>query len=95
MAKSLATPSPFALISRLYLWVVEFGLLKRDGVPRIIGAGLISSRSDVLKLVEGGIPLRRFGKAALSQEVEISGDQASLFVIDHLDDVHELLATIG
>jgi phenylalanine-4-hydroxylase len=94
IAKSLADPTPFACVSRLYLWVVEFGFLRRAGKPRAIGAALFSSRDDLLQVVEGRIRLRRLTTAVFHQEVAISGPQASFFVADSMDDVYRLLDSI-
>ncbi|MBM4252688.1 MAG: hypothetical protein FJ146_12005 [Deltaproteobacteria bacterium] len=42
-----ASPTPFHLVDKLYFWIFEFGLLKQDDGFAVMGAGLISSLSEL------------------------------------------------
>jgi hypothetical protein len=66
-------------------------LLKIGGETKVIGAGLISSHADFMKWKQGETLVQPLSEAVFSQEVSISGDQASLFVIERLEDVYRLL----
>jgi phenylalanine-4-hydroxylase len=81
-------------LARLYWFMVEFGLLREDGEIRAYGAGIMSSRAELLHATTGGRPRRlRFDLwRVLRSEYFIDDLQPTYFV---LDDHAELFAAAG
>ncbi|MCX6131480.1 MAG: hypothetical protein NTX25_20765 [Proteobacteria bacterium] len=51
--------SPVLLFEKAYFWIFEFGLVKQAGQLQVLGAGLLSSLSELKKLATGK-PVTRF-----------------------------------
>jgi len=89
--QALIRPGVFDRIRRVYAWAIEFGLLRVAGATRVLGAGLMSSREEFAKFALGDILLLPFDDRVLEHEIEISGHQKQLFVIDDLSQVYRVL----
>jgi phenylalanine-4-hydroxylase len=91
LTRTAAAPSEAALLSRLYWWTVEYGLVGEVNDYRLYGAGLLSSigeghfchGSDVTKL-----PL---GAACIQRPYDITRPQPQLFVARDFEHLHEVL----
>jgi len=91
LTRTAAVPSEAALLSRLYWWTVEYGLVGDVNDYRLYGAGLLSSigeghfchGSDVTKL-----PL---GAACIQLPYDITRPQPQLFVARDFEHLHEVL----
>jgi phenylalanine-4-hydroxylase len=80
-------------MARLYWFMVEFGLVREGGEVRAYGAGIMSSRTELLHATAGEKPRRlRFDLArVLRSEFFIDDLQPTYFV---LDDFSELFAAM-
>jgi phenylalanine-4-hydroxylase len=91
----LATsPGADARISRLYWYTVEFGLAREAGELRIYGAGLASSFGEAGFALESPQPRRLPFDVARILRTRYRSDcfQDRYFVIDHLDELPELVS---
>lgn len=52
-------PIAVELISRIYWYTVEFGLIRDNGLLRIYGSGILSSTGESVYCLKSGIPSRR------------------------------------
>src|SRR5207237_4667760 len=50
--QNLGEPSEMALLSRLHWWTVEYGLIGTLEIPKIYGAGLLSSIGESVSCLE-------------------------------------------
>jgi len=89
--RTAAAPDPFDLLIRFYLWTIEFGVVRASDGPQVVGAGLLSSRDECIRVISGGTPLRRFDESAFQHAINFSGYQDQLFVLDELGQAFELL----
>ncbi|MDB5861264.1 MAG: phenylalanine-4-hydroxylase [Ramlibacter sp.] len=80
------------LLSRVYWYTVEFGLVQQADGLRIYGAGIASSRTETLFSVEDGSPNRvAFDLERVMRTLyRIDDFQETYFVLDHLDQLLEL-----
>ena len=90
-------PVAVELISRIYWYTVEFGLIRDNGILRIYGSGILSSTGESVYCLKSGIPSKR-----LDYNVEKILDtpyikdklQEQYFVIDSCLDLFESLPDI-
>jgi phenylalanine-4-hydroxylase len=78
-------------LSRLYWYMVEFGLIKNDRGLRAFGAGILSSFGETRYCLESTEP-NRIGfdlKRVLRSEYRIDTYQASYFVIDDFEQLFD------
>lgn len=52
-------PVAVELISRIYWYTVEFGLIRDNGLLRIYGSGILSSQGESIYCLKSGIPSKR------------------------------------
>lgn len=78
-------------LSRLYWYMVEFGLIKNEGGLRAFGAGILSSFGETRYCVESREPNRiAFDlKRVLRSEYRIDTYQATYFVLEKFEDLFE------
>jgi phenylalanine-4-hydroxylase len=78
-------------LSRLYWYMVEFGLIKNHDGLRAFGAGILSSFGETRYAVESQDPNRiRFDlKRVLRSEYRIDSFQATYFVIEDFEELFE------
>ena len=78
-------------LSRLYWYMVEFGLIKNKDGLRAFGAGILSSFGETRYAVESQDPNRiRFDlKRVLRSEYRIDSFQATYFVIEDFEELFE------
>lgn len=76
------------IISRLYWYTVEFGLVREKGQTRILGAGLASSFGEARRSLEDDVPRPLFTiEEAAATPYENDHFQPMYFVSSALDDV--------
>lgn len=88
-----ATPIPGAveMLSRLYWYTIEFGLLQENGQPRAYGAGILSSPGELRHSVQSGeprrIPLQNSADLlrCMGSSYKIDSYQQQYFVIDSFE----------
>jgi phenylalanine-4-hydroxylase len=80
------------MLSRVYWYTVEFGLVKQKDGLRIYGAGIASSASESIFSLDDDSPNRlRFDlERVMRTHYRIDDFQETYFVIDDLDDLLEL-----
>ncbi|MEX2648253.1 MAG: phenylalanine 4-monooxygenase [Alphaproteobacteria bacterium] len=81
-------------LARLYWYTVEFGLLATPAGLKAFGAGLLSSRSELVHAVTDPRPLRvRFdARRVMSTDYRIDRFQETYFVLDGFDELYATLS---
>jgi len=76
-----------ALLSRLYWYTIEFGLIRTAEGLRVYGAGILSSKGETVYAIDSGVPNRiAFDlERVLATEYRIDAYQESYFVIDSFE----------
>jgi phenylalanine-4-hydroxylase len=89
--KALATDGALAMLSRLYWYMVEFGLIEGARGLSVYGAGILSSRGETVYSVESGEPQRlRFELARVMRtDYRIDTYQRCYFVIDSFQELFD------
>jgi phenylalanine-4-hydroxylase len=89
--KALAIPGALSMLSRLYWYMVEFGLMSTPGGLRVYGAGILSSKGETVYSVESSQPQRwRFELLRVMRtEYRIDAFQHSYFVIESFEQLFE------
>src|SRR5436305_12796657 len=83
IAATAKTPAEVRMLTRLFWFTVEFGLIRENGETKVHGSGLISSMADCMNALSAKCEGRPFSlEAVLQQEFEIDHLQPVLFVID-------------
>jgi phenylalanine-4-hydroxylase len=82
--KALATPGGITMLSRLYWYMVEFGLIAGPCGLRAYGAGILSSHAETLYGIESQQPRRlRFELSRVMRtDYQIDTFQQTYFVLD-------------
>src|SRR6478609_9523652 len=94
--KTLGEPSEMALLSRLHLWTVDYGLIGTLENPKIYGAGLLSSIGESVSCLEPAVKKIPYSIAAQTCAFDITTKQPQLFVctdFQHLRGVLEEFAS--
>jgi phenylalanine-4-hydroxylase len=83
IAATARSEAEVRMLTRLFWFTVEFGLIKEDGEMKVYGSGLISSHADCVNALGPHCERRPFVlDDVLQQEFEIDHLQPVLFVID-------------
>src|SRR6266550_7162061 len=82
-----ARMNAIALLSRLYWYTIEFGLIDTQEGLRAFGAGILSSKGETIYAIDSDVPNRiRFDlERVLSTEFRIDAYQETYFVIDSFE----------
>lgn len=86
------SPTPFHLVDKLYFWIFEFGLIKQDDGIAVMGAGLISSLSELQNLTR-----RRLVETApitidsVLKPYAIANEQTSYLAARSLNDFYRVI----
>lgn len=84
------------MMTRLFWFTVEFGLVREGGKAKIYGSGLISSAGDAANALGPGCDRRPFSvKAVISQSFRIDELQPILFVVESFDQLFEAIDVIA
>ena len=93
-----ASMNSVPLLSRLYWYTIEFGLIRSPDGLRAYGAGILSSKGETVYAVDSGEP-NRLGfdlERILSTEYRIDAFQETYFVIDSFEQLfHETHKPFG
>ena len=82
--KAMATPGGLRMLSRLYWYMVEFGLIRTDRGLRVYGSGILSSKGETVYSLQDSKP-QRLGfdlLRVMRTEYCIDEFQKTYFVID-------------
>jgi phenylalanine-4-hydroxylase len=82
------------MLSRLYWYTIEFGLIREHGALRAYGAGILSSAGELAFSVNSPAPLRLplTLERAMRTHYKIDSYQSTYFVIDSLKQLFDLTA---
>lgn len=86
-------PPGLLMLSRMYLWTVEFGLLQEDDTPRIFGAGILSSGQEMSNVLDGHTLVEPLGPGACCEDIDFTGFQRRIYVASSLAQWREALQT--
>tara|TARA_B110000037_G_C17124636_1_gene507494 strand:- start:3547 stop:4329 length:783 start_codon:yes stop_codon:yes gene_type:complete len=91
--KHIENPYAIELISRLYWFTVEFGLIKEDDKLKIYGAGILSSQSEsFFSVTNTGVPRYRFDLRHILKTPFYKHDfQRQYFVINSYEQLYKSL----
>ncbi len=97
---AIGTVSHANMVSRLYWWTVEYGLIGDLANPRIYGAGLLSSVGESQRVFTDAVAKVPFDlDACISTSYDITSYQPQLFVCESFDQltkaVHVLAERMG
>jgi len=89
--KALAIPGALAMLSRLYWYMVEFGLIQTRAGLRVYGAGILSSKGETVYSLESSQPRRwRFDLLRVMRtEYRIDAFQQTYFVLDSVEQLFQ------
>jgi phenylalanine-4-hydroxylase len=94
LTQSAAAPSEIALLSRLYWWTVEYGLVGKVDDYRLYGAGLLSSIGEGHFCHEREVRKLPLGAACIQVPYDITRPQPQLFVARDFEQLHEVLEQV-
>jgi phenylalanine-4-hydroxylase len=89
--KALAIPGALAMLSRLYWYMVEFGLIQTSAGLRVYGAGILSSKGETVYSLQSPKP-RRWGfelQRVMRTDYRIDAYQQSYFVLDSFEQLFQ------
>jgi phenylalanine-4-hydroxylase len=89
--KALAIPGALKMLSRLYWYMVEFGLIQTPAGLRVYGAGILSSKGETVYSIESPQPHRwRFDLLRVMRtDYRIDAFQQTYFVLDSVEQLFE------
>jgi phenylalanine-4-hydroxylase len=90
-AKALAIPGALRMLSRLYWYMVEFGLIHTAAGLRVYGAGILSSQGETVYSLESAQPRRwRFNLLRVMRtDYRIDAFQQTYFVLESVEELFE------
>ena len=93
VAAAAQTENEVRMLTRLFWFTVEFGLIEEDGSPKAYGSGLISSGADCINALGRKCERKPFSlDAVFSQDFEVSDLQNVLFVVKSFDELFKAAA---
>lgn len=89
--KALAVPGGLKMLSRLYWYMVEFGLIRTKEGLRVYGAGILSSKAETLFSLESARPQRLAFDLlrVMRTDYRIDDFQQCYFVLDSFQQLFE------
>ena len=89
-ARRVETPEALELVSRIFWFSLEFGVVREGGEPKAYGAGLLSSYGEIEEFVSAD--LRRLDLRAMgTQTYDITHYQPVLFAAESWQHVHDVV----
>ena len=94
--KHIENPYAIELISRLYWFTIEFGLIKEDEKLKIYGAGILSSPSEsFFSVLDQNVPRFRFDVRHILKTPYYKHDfQRQYFVINSYEQLYKSLESV-
>lgn len=85
-------PSTKTLLSRMFLWTIEFGIIRTPRNFQIIGAGILSSFGEALSIINKKIPFREFDLCNVDCGFDyFSSEQKFVFISPSINKYSEVL----
>jgi phenylalanine-4-hydroxylase len=95
IAATARSEAEVRMLTRLFWFTVEFGLMREEGEIKVYGSGLISSHADCVNALGTNCERRPFVlEDVLQQEFEIDHLQPVLFVIDSHQQLFEAVEQV-
>jgi phenylalanine-4-hydroxylase len=88
-------PSEAALLSRLYWWTAEYGLVGRPGDYKLYGAGLLSSLGESHSCHDPAVRKVVLDEHCVDVAYDITRPQPQLFVAPSFDALHDVLDRVA
>lgn len=87
--KAMATPGGLRMLSRLYWYMVEFGLIRTAAGLRVYGAGILSSKGETVYSIESPEPQRLHFELVrvMRTDYRIDSFQRTYFVLDSFEEL--------
>ncbi|MFC4767082.1 aromatic amino acid hydroxylase [Effusibacillus consociatus] len=94
--KAVTVTSEAAMVSRLYWWTVEYGLIGELHDPLLYGAGLLSSVGESISCLQDDVKKILFSlEACIQTSYDITKPQPQLFVCKDFDQLIEAVHELG
>jgi phenylalanine-4-hydroxylase len=93
--QAAAEPSEAALLSRLYWWTAEYGLVGRPDDYKLYGAGLLSSLGESHSCHAPAVRKIVLDERCVDVAYDITQPQPQLFVAPSFDALHEVLERVA
>jgi phenylalanine-4-hydroxylase len=85
-------PSPKTLLSRMFLWTIEFGIINSSNNFYIIGAGILSSFGEALSIINRKVQFRNFDLSNVDYGFDyFSSKQQFVFISPSIKKYNEVL----
>jgi len=88
-------PSEATLLSRLYWWTAEYGLVGRVDDYKIYGAGLLSSLGESHSCHDPAVTKLPLDERCIEHAYDITRPQPQLFVVADFDRLHDVLERVA
>jgi phenylalanine-4-hydroxylase len=96
VAARASTDAEVEMMTRLFWFTVEFGLVREGGETKIYGSGLISSAGDAANALGSSCDRRPFSvDAVLAQSFRIDELQNTLFVVESFEQLFEAINDVA
>ena len=96
VAARASTDADVEMMTRLFWFTVEFGLIREGDSAKIYGSGLISSAGDAANALGPNCDRRPFSvDAVISQSFRIDELQNTLFVVESFDQLFEAIDDVA
>jgi phenylalanine-4-hydroxylase len=92
---SATEPSEAALLSRLYWWTAEYGLVGRPEDCKLYGAGLLSSLGESHSCLDPAVRKLVLDERCVDVAYDITRPQPQLFVTRTFDALHDVLDRVA
>lgn len=85
-------PSRQYQLGRIFLWTIEFGLIKNHSIPKLYGAGLMSSSLEAEEICQGRIKILPFSLDEITKVFHYSDLQDQVFVANSFQSLRKSIA---
>ncbi len=87
-------PSPTLLYEKIYFWCFEFGIVKHADQIQVLGAGLLTSLSELKKFVDGDIKIKALDVETVLAPYHIATEQDLYHAVSHTDAYEGLIVSL-
>src|ERR1700687_3641129 len=85
---TIKDPHVLERLGGLFWYAVEFGLIRRDGMIKVYGSGVITSHGECTNVIDGGCEVRDFSlNEVLPTPVKVDSIHNQLFAIESFDQI--------
>jgi phenylalanine-4-hydroxylase len=87
-------PTRCAIFDKLYFWIFEFGVIENSGRREILGAGLLSSLSEVQNFALGNTRIKRLSVDTILSPYNISSCQNEYFAAFDVSHYRDIISAV-